>query len=93
MKEFKFLLLWHAYAFTYIAIFYLLFMNIPEDWLFEVTKIFHHGRIGHEEWDETYMSILMLTALALNATLILLMELWRHRGGFRPPYFIKRSSS
>jgi len=69
MKPLKFLLLWHVFAFSYVAIFLLTYTLIPEKWIFSKLSE-RYGFIDIIIWDNAYMTTVLLSALLVNAIVI-----------------------
>jgi len=69
MKPLKSLIIWHFYAATYALIFNILFLFVPEKFLYELVDGPARDVLGNS-WDDAYMSILLISSLAINAILI-----------------------
>lgn len=69
MKPLRFLLAWHLYAATYALIFNILFLFVPERYLYELVDGPARDVLGNS-WDDAYTAILLLLSLAINAILI-----------------------
>jgi hypothetical protein len=69
----KLILMWYVFAVTYIALFLLLFMCVPEIWLYRKLSDYTGSFIGEILWDSIHMSLLLVLALLFNGLVIFLM--------------------
>lgn len=70
MKIKNFIFIWHAFAFSYLFFFLLLFSTFPEIETFSyLTK--YHGYVDIEDWDSYYLIILSIIALIINNIFII----------------------
>lgn len=69
MKPLRFLLAWHFYAATYVLIFNMIFLFVPERFLYELVDDSARDVLGNS-WGDAYMAILLISSLIINSILI-----------------------
>lgn len=69
MNILKNLLIWYFYTATFVTIFTLLFIMVPEDSLYSIIYG-AHVETDAVAWDNIHLTILLISALFLNSLVI-----------------------
>jgi hypothetical protein len=71
-KKFKLILVCYAYSATYTAAALLLYLYLPEMWLYRTLSDHTEAFIGEILWDDIYMSLVFILSLLINGFVIFL---------------------
>jgi ABC-type enterochelin transport system permease subunit len=73
MRPLKLVLFWHVFAVTHIAIFFLLLVCVPEEWLYRKLSERTTRFIDEDAWANIHMTGLLCLSLSANGVVIFFM--------------------